>query len=499
MSTIRRQSVISSGVIYFGFALGLLNILLFTKWFSPAQYGLTNIFIALANIIFSFANLGMQVYIYKFYPYYNDNLPRKDNDMMSLAFLVSFVGFLLVIGGGWVFKDLVIKKFGEKSPELVKYYFWVFPFGFGLTLYTLLESYAWHVHRSILTNYLREVQFRLFITVLVVLSYLGILQHFDLFIKIYAFTYLALAIVLLVCLLMRGEIHFALRPSRVTRRFRRKILLQAAMTWGGGLLYNISFYFAQLVIAAVVPGGLAFVGVYALAQNIASLIQAPQRGIIAAAIGPLSKAWKDKDYGRIARIYKRSSINQLIFSVGIFILIWMNFTDGVLTFHMKHEYLEAQYVFLYIGLMRVIDMGTGVNSQVISTSSFWRFDFLTGLVLVTVTLPLNYWLTLREGVVGPAIADLLCFAIYNFMRWLFLYRKFGMQPFNKKTVYTLLIAFAGYFLCKWLFEGREGLLWMACRSLVFIAVFGGGVIALKLSEDILPVWNTLRKKLGFGR
>ncbi len=68
MSSIRRQSIISVGIIYVGFAIGLLNTYFFTRegGFTEAQYGLTGIFIAIANIMYSFANLGMQAYIYKF-------------------------------------------------------------------------------------------------------------------------------------------------------------------------------------------------------------------------------------------------------------------------------------------------------------------------------------------------------------------------------------------------------------------------------------------------
>ena len=39
--------------------------------------------------MFSFANLGMQAYINKFYPYYNDNLPKKQNDLITLGLLVA--------------------------------------------------------------------------------------------------------------------------------------------------------------------------------------------------------------------------------------------------------------------------------------------------------------------------------------------------------------------------------------------------------------------------
>jgi hypothetical protein len=80
MSKIRRQSIISSAVVYTGFAFGLLNTYLFARegGFTKEQYGLTGVFIAVSNIFFSLSQFGMTAYIYKFYPYYNDNLPKKE-------------------------------------------------------------------------------------------------------------------------------------------------------------------------------------------------------------------------------------------------------------------------------------------------------------------------------------------------------------------------------------------------------------------------------------
>jgi O-antigen/teichoic acid export membrane protein len=499
MSTIRRQSIISSALIYFGFGLGFFNTYLFARFFTQAEYGLIGTFIAIANIMFSFANFGMPAFIYKFFPYYSDNLSPRKNDMLALALLICITGFILVIFGGIVFKDLVIRKFGEHSGEFVKYYYWTFPFGLGLTLYNLLEAFTWQLKKSILTNFLREIQFRIFATTLIVLFIWGSIANFDLFIKLYALTYLLLAVVLFSYLMASGKAFLTLSPSRVTRKFRKKIVTLAMLVWSGGLVYNISFFFAPIVIAAVVQDGLTYAGVFVLAQNIASLIQAPQRGIISASIAPLSKAWKDKDMERIDRIYHRSSINQLVFATGMFILIWINFSDGVLTFHLNKGYLPARYVFLYIGLTRIVDMGTGVNSQIISTSTFWRFDFFTGIILLALTLPLNYILTKQLGAVGPAISDLLAFSVYNGIRYLFLLKKFGMQPFTSKSLYTLLLGLGGFLLCHFLFRQYIGIQWIFLRSLVFITFYLGGVLLLDLSPDMLPVWHTVKKKLGLSR
>lgn len=493
--SIRRHSIISSIVVYIGFALGFVNTYLFAKGFTEAQYGLQGTFIAIATVMLSVSNLGMMTYIYKFYPYYNDNLPPEKNDMMTLALLVSLTGFVLVIIGGLVFKDLVIQKYSRNSPEVVQYYYWLFPFGFGLSMFSLFEAFAWQFRKSVLTNFLREVLFRIITTLLIFGFMTGIIRDFDLFIKLYAFTYLLIALILVAYLIFTKKLHFCFRISRVTRKFYKKILTLASFVWGGSLIFNIAQVFDTLVIGSVVENGMAFVGIYTLAQNVASLIQAPQRAVASAAVGPLSQAWKDKDYSTINRIYQRSSINQLIFAVAMFALIWINFTDGVLTFNLKKGYLDSQQVFLFIGIMRVIDLGTGLNAQIIATSTFWRFEFISGMILLAMILPLNYFLTVRMGVVGPAIANLVSITIYNAIRYTFLWKRFNMQPFTIKTLYTVLLGAVCFLLSWYLFRSFTGFGWIVLRSTVFMGMYITGILLLDLSPDVIPVWQTVRKRL----
>ncbi len=501
MSQIRKQSIISSLVVYIGFAIGFFNTYLFTRegGFTQSQYGLTGIFIAVANIMFSVANLGMPSYIHKFYPYYNDNLPPRKNDQLTWALIFSLLGFCLVTIGGILFKDLVIRKYGTNSPDLIKYYYYIFPFGMGLTLFSILEAYAWQVKKAVLSNYLREVQFRLLTTLLIVLSFTGVIASFDLFIKLYSLTFLVIALILLFYLLWTNLAWFNFSISRVSKKFFKKIIILISFVYGGNMVYSVSLVVDTIIIAAVLPNGLALAGVYTLAQNIASLIQAPQRGIISSSLGPLSQAWKDKDMKRIDRIYHSSSINQLIFSTGMFALIWLNFSDAIPAFHMQAGYKEAMWVFFYIGVMRIVDMGTGVNSQIINTSVYWRFDFITGIILLASTLPLNYLLTKKTGVSGPAIANLITFTIYNSIRYVFLIKKYNLQPFTIKTLYTIVLAAASYFACYLLFNNLHGFMGMIIRSLLFIFLFLSGIFGLKLSPDIIPVLHTLQKKLGIKK
>jgi O-antigen/teichoic acid export membrane protein len=497
MSTIRRQSIVSSVIVYFGFALGFLNTYLFTRkgGFTESQYGLTSMFIAMANIMFSVASLAMPAYINKFFPYYKSHLPDKENDMLSWALLLPALGFMVVMGAGLAFKDLLVDKVFNNSPELLQYYYWIFPFGLGMTFFLVLEAYAWQRRKAVLSNFLKEVLFRFFTTVLIVLTTVGIISEFDHFIKIYAFLYLLLAVVLIVYFIYRHQFHLTFKLSKVTQRFKDKILTLCSFVWAGGLVFTVANVFDTIVLTAVLPNGLAVAGLFTLAQNIASLIQAPQRGIISASIGPLSQAWKEKNYDTINRIYQRSSINQLLFSTAMFSLIWLNFRDGVYTFGLKESYLLAESAFFFIGLTRIIDMGTGLNAQIIGTSTFWRFEFVTGLILLAISLPLNYILTRQLGVTGPAISNLVAFTVYNAIRCVFLYRRFGMQPFTAKTAYTILLAAAAYYLTYLLFHTQQGLQWIVVRSAVFCVLFGAGVWLLQLSPDLKPVVESVRNRL----
>lgn len=493
--SIRRQSIISSILVYIGFAVGLLNTYLYAKGFAESQYGLVQgAFMAFSNLMFSLSNVGLTYYIFKFFPYYNDNLPPKKNDMITIALAISLIAFLFVLFAGLVFKNFVIRKYSENSPELIQYYYWLFPFGFGLTIYSILEIFTWQLRKSVVTNFLKEIVFRLLATILIVLFFMKVIKDFDLFIKLFSFTYIAIALALVIYLVYTRQLHLTFTISRVTRKFLKKILGVVFFVWGGTLVFNIAQVFDTLVIGSVVANGMASVGVYTLAQNMSSMVHAPQRAIVSAAVPPLSQAWKDKNFGLINRIYQRSSINQLLFAMVMFSLIWLNFTDGVLTFHLKQGYLDARYIFLIIGITKIIDMGTGVNSQIIATSVHWKVEFVSGIILLALTIPLNYFFTKQFGPEGTATANLISGIVYNCLRYFYLLKKFKMQPFTPKTVYALLLGGACFVICYILFDNFQGFGWIVLRSTMFMILFAAGVLFLKLSPDVLPVFETVKKR-----
>lgn len=498
MSTIRRQSIISSGVVYIGFVVGLLNTYFFTREdpFTGPQYGLTTMFVAIATLMMAFSTLSMPAYISKFYPYYVDNLPQSKNDMLTIALVVNTIGFGLVALAGWIFRDLVIRKFSENSSLLVEYYNWIFPMGFGLSVFSILETYTWSIRKPVLTSFLKEVQWRFLTTILIVLFIYKVIPTFDLFIKLYAFTYPGIAVTLFLYLFFTGRLPITFRISKVTRRYAGKIVTLCIFIYSGTLIFYLAQVFDSLVIASVLPDGIAKAGIFTLATTLTAVIQAPQRAIVATAIPHLSRAWKERNIDLLQKIYKRSSINLLIFAVGIFLLIALNYRESVLTFKLKEEYLLGFNAFIFLGLGRVVDLGTGINTEILGTSNFWRFQLIAGVILLVLMLPLTIILAHQYDILGPAIAQFISYSVYNAIRIFFLWKKFKLFPFTRNSLYTVIagaILFAiTYFTCMNL-HGFPGLV---IRSLLFLVLYGTAVVYLKLSPDLKPVVQTVKKRLG---
>ena len=177
-----------------------------------------------------------------------------------------------------------------------------------------------------------------------------------------------------------------------------------------------------------------------------ALLQAPYRSIVSVTVPVLSRAWKDKNLNEINRIYKRSSINLLAFSLMLFFCIWLNYTDGIIFLGINPDYLEGKWVFFLLGLVTIIEMGTGINGQIIGTSTFWRLELWTSLLLTVIIIPLSFTLTSKYGIIGPAVATLVGFSLYNTIRFGFLWKKFNMQPFSSKTVELIFISISAYLI-----------------------------------------------------
>jgi len=494
MGSIRKQTIISSLLVYVGFFIGAINTYFYIKngSFTLEQYALTRIFFDFAQNMTAFGALGIIPVIYKFYPYYKDNLEKHRIDLMTWGLLASLIGFSLMVLLGWYFRPVFVHQFTEKSKLIVNYYYWMFPFAMGMLLFSTLEGFSWALQKSIIPNFLKETFFRIITTILILLYYFKFIS-FDIFVHVFTFFYLILFLILAGYLIKSEELHFPVIISRVTKKFWKKMLGMQVLIYSGTLIASIAATIDSFIIAKF--QGLAFVGVFGFAQYAANLVQVPQRSIQAVSIGVLSRAWKDKNFTEINRIYKRSCINLMLLALFIFGNLWLNVQQGMHLLNIQKEYETGLGVIFVLGMVRIIDAATGLNGMVIGTSTFWRFDFLSGVILLAFRLPITYYLIKNYGIIGSSFAELISYGAYNLIRYEFLRRKFNMQPFDLKTIGALLTAILAFYFTHFIFEELNGWTGIIVRTLSFSGIMAFGIFYFQLTPDAMQLYNNFKKRL----
>lgn len=486
MSQIRKNSLKTSIWIYLGFFIGAVNTYFLTHkaWFTTDQNGLTRVMLEIGMLFFAFSTFGVTSYLYKFFPYYSDNLSPKKNDILSISLVVATCGFIITATCAWLFEPLIVRKFSTNSLLLVQYFYWTLPMAFLILIYQVLEAYAYGFNKGVFTSILKETIVRLYTSVIIILKIFDLIS-FKTFIHLFSLQYGVIIIILAVNLHLENKLWLAFNISRVTKKFRKKIIAIMSLT----LIVIIVGVLRQSIDGIVLASkqNLGKVAIFGLAAYMVSVLQVPLRSIVAITTPLLSRAWKNKTLDEINRIYKRSSINLLTFSLFAFLCIWLNFSQAINYFGINPDYLEGRWVFFLLGMVTIIEMGTGVNGQIIGTSTYWRFELWTSVLLTALIIPLSYTLTVAYGIMGPAIANIISFSVYNSIRYWFLWKKFKMQPFSVKTIEVIIIAAASYFASYFLFNAIEGLTGLILRTAFFISSFTIAVYLRKITPDLQPV------------
>ena len=183
----------------------------------------------------------------------------------------------------------------------------------------------------------------------------------------------------------------------------------------------------------------------------------------------------------------------------MFGLIWLN-TDNLIAFLNWVSHKEAggydaigKLIFI-LGLAKLIDLATGVNSQIIGTSNFWKFDFYTNLFYILLSLPLNYYLIKNYNLEGLAYSNLIALTLYNSIRFSFLYFKFNLQPYTYKHGLFLLLSIGLILLVHQIPTANNILANILLQSTVFVLSFYLLVSWINPAPEALEIVNNFFKE-----
>ena len=498
MGIIRKQSLQSSIFIYIGFAIGALNnLILFPneKYFTLAEFGLTKVLVDVSLLIAMLCTLGTYPAVVKFYPFYQSYLPKKKNDFPFLTLVTVSIGCLVFALTMPLFKDLIVRKYGERSPLFVQYFNLVYPLTISMAFLYLFEAYSWAERKTVLPAIARELMVRVLITALILCLMLGLL-NFHQFINLYSLVYIPPVLFLLYNLIKNGELNFHPAISTVTKRLKKRIIAFSLFLFSGQALNILARTIDSIIITSKSPGGLQDTGIFTIATYFIALMEVPMRGMTGIAFAILAQAWKDKNLVKVFNIYKKTALNLLIAGLGIIGILLLSM-PGVIAF-LGDRFEPMLQVVLILGLSKLIDLGTGLNSHLLLTSKHWKIEFFTNIFLVMMAGLSNYVLVSRYGIVGSAVATLMSFVVYNTIRFLLIWKLFKMQPFGKGNLIILVAGVCCFFVAKLIPAIHNVFVDSVLRVVLFVILYSFLVIKLRVSEDINSIfYAALQRFTGF--
>ncbi len=482
MGIVRKQSILSSIFIYIGFVIGAINILiLFPKYFSTEEIGLTRIILDVSLLFATACTFGSVPITIKFFPFYNTFLPGKKNDLPFYTLLLCVVGILLMLLILPNFEAAIIRKFGARSPLFVDYFYLVYPFTVCMVFFYLFEAYAWSLKKTVLSNALKEFAFRLLTTVLILLFITNVID-FSKFINLYSYIFAIPVLIFIISFTKDGNFPIQPNPSHVTRRLLGKMIPFASFIFGGSILNIIARTNDTIIIASQSDGGLSDAAVFTIATYLVTVMEVPQRSLVSITTPVIADAWRRRDLLSIDRLYKKTSLNLLIVGLGIFGLVLINIDDAIVFLGSDYSLLGG--IVLISGIAKLVDLATGLNTQILLLSKFWKLEFFTNMLLVALSIPLNYWLTKKYNSMGPAYGNLIALTVFNAIRFILIYKKFGMQPFSKRNIWTILIGLITFSAVFFIPFTENIFINVIIRSLLFVFIYGFLILKFKISPDI---------------
>ena len=329
-----------------------------------------------------------------------------------------------------IFKSVIISYFKRESALFIEYFALTLIITCSLVFFQVLEAFSRSLFNIVIPTILKDIIVE-FLQLLQLIGYGFDLMNFDESLYLVVFVYSLNAISLLIYVARIRGLGLNLNFS-----FLRDGILAQVLRFGFYSLLGAGGTQIILQIDSVMVSGmegLDATGIYTIAFFIGIVIEIPKRSITQVSSALISQASQKHDYEAVKKLYKQTSINQMIIGSLLLITIWSNI-ENIYSFIPNHEqYINGINVVLFIALGKLSDMVFGVNGEIIVMSKYYRFNVLAIGILALSTIILNYYLIPKYGLEGAAIASFISMLGFNALKFLFLWSKYKLQPFTKQS------------------------------------------------------------------
>lgn len=490
MGVVFRQSIKSTIVILAGNVIGALF-----NYFSTYVFGERLQDLGFSRIIFyigalvQFATLlGSASVIQIFIQRYGSADERK-RVLITVCSLMPLLATALALPFYIIFRDEIVQLFQEKDHAyFMEYYLWIVVLVLIWSYMTLYEGYLLSQHKSAAGLFMREVLLRLVSMAVLGMFYVGWIDYHT-FIVCSIMAY-CVPLAMLLWMSARTEGFGFSRRWKVFRISEYKEILHFA--WYH-LLANITYALIGSLdtLMLAVFGGLASVPAYAISVFISVIMTIPYRAMAAAVIPVLNKAYIDNSDTAVREIFKRSGVNILIVAMGMLMIIGFNLRNAVAILPPGYDTVPSLVLIMSLGKMA--DMATGLNSEIISISRHYKFNFWSSLALVILMVILGFLMIPAYGTYGAAWSISIAMIIFNTAKVAFLWHKMKLHPFTRESLQIVGISMVAAVPVYFIPHLANPYLDTVVRTGVIVSVYGGLLLWLRPSPDINAYLDTVLK------
>lgn len=447
MGIIIRQSIKSVLVNYIGAFLGfLVTMFIMVEYLSAEDIGLLKVILEVGLLFAVLAQLGTTSSAMRFFPYFKDK-EKKNNGFFFYLVALPLIGCLIFIPLYILLKDPISAFFSEKSSLFLSYYYWIIPLIFFLVYWSVFETYSNVNMRIVTPKFIREVLVRLLLVAVYVLYGMHVINRDGLvasYIGVYGIAMIAMFIYVsrIAPVSLKHDNSYVSKPLRKDIAKYTSFLVIAAL--GNTILGKLDIF--------MITGemGLSYAGVYTIAYYMGSIIDIPSRSISAISAPLAAEDLKKGNLNEANQLYKKVSLHQLLAGGILFVLIWINIDNIFAAIPNGEVYAQGKYVFLFIGLSKLIDVTLNFGGQLISFSKYYYWSLYLVFILIGLGIVTNLLFIPLFGITGAAIATFIATVLSCSFQQFIVLKKVKGNPYSKGTLKTILIMalllVVGYFL-----------------------------------------------------
>lgn len=493
MGIIKKQGIQGTIYAYIGVLLGFITTgILFPKVLTTEEIGLTKVLVSISVLFAQFAGLGFNTVTIRHFPFFRD--PEKSHHgFLRLALLVSGVGLIIVLALFFIFLPQIIASNSQKSALFVEYIYLVIPLIVFTLFFNTLDTYYRSLYNAISGIFYKEIFQRILILVSILLYWFSVI-NFNQLIILYVTALCLPAVMIMISIIHKGEFRLGWDKGFIDKTMAKQMANMALFgiiaSYTGILIMNIDIVMINNFL------GLSETGIYTIAFYFGTLVLIPSRSIIKIAAPMIAESWKENNLKQIYNIYYKSNITLSTIGILLFAGLLINL-DNI--FEFLPQYSTGRYVIIFIGLANLVEMFTSVSQTIINYSKQYKMITWMMLIFIALLIVTNLIFIPKYGIAGAAFASLLSRVIYNFLAWVYVYRKYKLQPFDYKYFILISITIISYTAAYFIPRQEWFILDILIRSSVLCIIFGLSVYFLNISDDITQTIDSILIKDGIKR